>query len=366
MKKIGETIRSARRAKELTQEQMAEYLHLSVSAVSQWESGRTMPDITALPAICNLLGISADTLLGIDLARREEKIKAVRDEASRHYGRGYYDEARTMLEACLREYPDSYALMSDLMFISYWQWQERGEERLDEAIRLGEAILDGCTVDHTRHSAIQILCYCYTARKEYDRAEELARKMPYLCLAQECLLPHIKQGTAGYRAAQEEVYSLLQNLEVRINGMNFKLDDGSRAYTADECIKLNDKAIALISLLFEEGDFGFYHCHLCGIQLEQSGLFAKQNKAEETLVRLSAAADHALAFLDWTKNVGPHTSLIFRGYGDNRSFSTGDTDNDAARVLREMTHARYDFVRESAAFGEIRERLLPYAEKWTV
>ena len=87
MTHIGETIKAARRAKELTQEQMAEYLHLSVSAISQWESGRTMPDITALPAICNLLGISADTLLGIDLAHRAEKIKAVRDEASQYYWR---------------------------------------------------------------------------------------------------------------------------------------------------------------------------------------------------------------------------------------------------------------------------------------
>jgi len=366
MMNLAQTIKKARREKELTQEQMAEYLNLSVSAVSQWESGRTMPDLGMIPAICNLLGVSADTLLGIDFERRTEKIKAVRDEASRHYRRGYYDEARTMLETCLREYPDSYDLMCDLMFLSYWQWQKRNEDRLDEAIRMGEAILDGCTEDHTRHSAIQILCYCYTAKKEYDRAEELARKMPYLCLAQECLMPHIKPGTAGYRAAQEEVYDLLQNLEVRINCMNFKLDDGSLPYTSAERAQLNDKAIALVALLFEEGDFGFYHSHLCGIQLEQAAYFAKQKDAAETLRRLSAAADHAVGFLHWTKASEPHTSLLFRGYGDNRTFSTGDTDNDAARVLRAMAHERYDFVRDTAEFDAIRQKLVPYADKWSV
>lgn len=37
--KIGENIRNARRRQDMTQEQLAEYLNLSVSAVSQWESG---------------------------------------------------------------------------------------------------------------------------------------------------------------------------------------------------------------------------------------------------------------------------------------------------------------------------------------
>ncbi|MBQ9079623.1 MAG: helix-turn-helix transcriptional regulator [Clostridia bacterium] len=36
---IGSVIKKARREKDLTQEQLAEYLNVSVSAVSQWESG---------------------------------------------------------------------------------------------------------------------------------------------------------------------------------------------------------------------------------------------------------------------------------------------------------------------------------------
>ena len=40
--KIGENIRNARRRQDMTQEQLAEYLNLSVSAVSQWESGGSL------------------------------------------------------------------------------------------------------------------------------------------------------------------------------------------------------------------------------------------------------------------------------------------------------------------------------------
>ena len=42
---IGTIIKKYRRERDMTQEQLAEYLRVSVSAVSQWESGKTAPDL---------------------------------------------------------------------------------------------------------------------------------------------------------------------------------------------------------------------------------------------------------------------------------------------------------------------------------
>ena len=50
---IGNTIRTRRRAQDRTQENLAELLGVTVSAVSLWESGKTMPDIALIPAICS-------------------------------------------------------------------------------------------------------------------------------------------------------------------------------------------------------------------------------------------------------------------------------------------------------------------------
>ena len=44
--KIGEVIARKRREKNLTQEQLAEKLGVTTSAVSKWETGSTCPDIT--------------------------------------------------------------------------------------------------------------------------------------------------------------------------------------------------------------------------------------------------------------------------------------------------------------------------------
>ena len=53
---IGSKIKALRRAKDLTQEELAEVLGVSSKAVSQWECGRTAPDISQLPVLCNFFG----------------------------------------------------------------------------------------------------------------------------------------------------------------------------------------------------------------------------------------------------------------------------------------------------------------------
>ena len=62
--KTGEIIAQHRRQKNLTQMELAEEMSVSFQAVSSWERGNTMPDISRLPQLCSILGISIDQLLG--------------------------------------------------------------------------------------------------------------------------------------------------------------------------------------------------------------------------------------------------------------------------------------------------------------
>lgn len=47
-KKIGTFLRELRKEKGLTQEQLAEVLHVSGRTVSRWETGTNMPDLSSL------------------------------------------------------------------------------------------------------------------------------------------------------------------------------------------------------------------------------------------------------------------------------------------------------------------------------
>lgn len=59
---MNSVIYEKRKALGLTQEQVAEYLNVSIPAVSKWETGQTSPDISLLPPLARLLKIDLNTL----------------------------------------------------------------------------------------------------------------------------------------------------------------------------------------------------------------------------------------------------------------------------------------------------------------
>ena len=131
------------------------------------------------------------------------------------------------------------------------------------------------------------------------------------------------------------------------------------------CCGENMVADAQGSYVFENGDFGFYHTHLCDCHSAQAEYYAKKGNAEETIRHLDKAAEHAIKFVTEFDEEATHTSLVFRGH-EYGIFSTGSTSNDALELLEKMERPCYDFVREIEAFCGIQESLKIHAQKWQV
>lgn len=76
-KKIGSFIAYCRKEKNLTQMQLAEQLEVTNQAVSKWENGKGMPDVSLLEPLCGALGISLNELFsGEHITAEEYKGKA--------------------------------------------------------------------------------------------------------------------------------------------------------------------------------------------------------------------------------------------------------------------------------------------------
>lgn len=73
---VGEQISKFRKKKGLTQKELGEAIGVSSSAVSQWESGGT-PDISLLPTLSDILGVTVDALFGRSEALREDMEETV-------------------------------------------------------------------------------------------------------------------------------------------------------------------------------------------------------------------------------------------------------------------------------------------------
>ena len=68
----------------MTQESLAELLSISPQAVSRWETDAAMPDISLLPPLATLFGVTTDRLLGMDTYQKDKR-KAEYDEAFYEY-----------------------------------------------------------------------------------------------------------------------------------------------------------------------------------------------------------------------------------------------------------------------------------------
>ena len=60
--KLGMRIKYLRKAKNLTQEQLAEKLGISINAISKWERGLNLPDVSLMKELCKILDITLNEL----------------------------------------------------------------------------------------------------------------------------------------------------------------------------------------------------------------------------------------------------------------------------------------------------------------
>lgn len=76
---FSEKLQELRKSKNLTQEELAEILYVSRTAISKWESGRGYPNLESLKAISKYFSISLDDLLSgeeiITIAEEDNKAK---------------------------------------------------------------------------------------------------------------------------------------------------------------------------------------------------------------------------------------------------------------------------------------------------
>ena len=134
---VSATIRRLRRERGLTQEALAQAVGVSPQAISKWETGQTMPDITLLLPISKVLGIGVNELLGGDRRKELEE----RFQKAIPFG-----EELTLLVSldALKEFPDDetfrYRLACDEKILG-----ERSTSKIDRdrylnraAIRFGE------------------------------------------------------------------------------------------------------------------------------------------------------------------------------------------------------------------------------------
>ena len=148
--KLSENIKIFRKERKMTQEQLAEAMGVSVSAVHKWESGQSTPELPIILSMADLFGTSTDVLLGYEWQNGNvsEALNSIQQLLQKKDFEGAVSEA----EKAMKKFPNNFNIVyQSAMAYLEWshtfdmnngmqEWQEkahiRGEEVFKHAIEL--------------------------------------------------------------------------------------------------------------------------------------------------------------------------------------------------------------------------------------
>lgn len=115
---LSGNIKTIRKEKRLTQEQLAEAMGVSAASVSKWETGQALPELSVLTELADFFEVSIDALMGHKMGgnRLEEKVAAL---IATTYEEGKDGEAMAAAEDLLRRYPNELSVIKAATEVYY-------------------------------------------------------------------------------------------------------------------------------------------------------------------------------------------------------------------------------------------------------
>ena len=365
MLKIGEKIKELRKKQDVTQEKLAAYLNISYQAVSKWENGTALPDLTLIPGISNFFGVSADELLGMKDTEETEVLKESKKIHSENLCSGKTYDNIVLSRKVLEKYPRNFQWMMNLAQ-SLCMYNDTEEHNIyskehdfrGEAIRLCERVLEDCTEESVRHRAIQTLCLEYPKVGKKEQAIELAMDMPDMYLCREILLSHIYEGEEQIKILQ---HSLLKFLERCADVIWWLIQDSlmGKELNTEQKIECMETACNLLNFVFKddtdaEGHNNMFHW------LSLSKLWCEQRNTDKTIETLLQAENAARSFDRWassTESTKYRSVLLNRCVNDPRGLGKNYECTELDILRREIRTKQFDIIRDTDAFQNLLERL---------
>jgi transcriptional regulator with XRE-family HTH domain len=225
---LGKKIRQLRLKAKLTQEQLAQQLGLGAQSVSKWENGAAMPDITLLPRLAEIFGVSIDDLFDLTAEQRLNRVENrldTEEELPRELFWEYEDFLKGQLEAGAHR-ERATVLMAYLYWHRMRMYAKKTSRYAREAVRMAPGKKD-CTWMLNMAEGHAVWDWnLANHRQAIDFYREVARANPACPLPWELLTDNL---IADHRTAEaEKVLAHLQTLP----GVNPILCETYRAHIA--------------------------------------------------------------------------------------------------------------------------------------
>ena len=326
---FSENVKRFRKARDLTQEALAEALGVSFQTVSKWERGESYPDLSFLPVIADYFSVSTNTLLGIDKLKNEEEIQAICEKYDKRNYKGT-DGAFGFMSEAYKEHPNDFRIAVRYMaeLIKDLDVKKDPNAHKKEIIGIFRRIRDHCVNDRIRIRAKFLIIHYYTTFIEHGVDSETTMEdilkiidtMPRLTDTKEMLMSYIpfskEELQAGCRDLIEELLITLDNTMIRYTMYKFRTGKRTGYEFTDEEIRHSIAGIeqmnAIYDMFYPDGNYGkswryvIYNYGHLGHFYHQIGNDAK------ALANLKTCAELSKRF-DTMPNITQRHGLFFEG-----------------------------------------------------
>jgi len=356
---IGQNIKRLRRNAEMTQEELAQMLSISSQAVSRWETDSAMPDISFIPALTGIFGVSADELLEIDVARLQEKVKDYKKQLDDLYFQHQYGQMLELARQAYRTIPNNMQVIGMLAFALTSGENAHNPENVDEAIKLNQMILDKSVDSTLRHRAAANLCRLFAEKKN--------NKEQALLYANQ--LPKWYIQTASYLMARfdlikdadkEDFYRMqIESYTRALTDTMYKLADPDYKNTASKLsalqrIELLEQILDIQKIIYGN-DLLSQNREFYEINRIIGCLWLLEGNEEEALNHFELAFEHAKAFEDYCDG-DCYTAVALCGLECN-VHDLWDKTPLQDMLERFTTQSRYDQLKNNPRFEKLLREL---------
>lgn len=192
--KLGEKIRALRKQRNISQEVLAQYLGVSFQAVSKWENGDCLPDVTMIPAIAIFFEVSTDELFDFNRLETEQRIQnacweiaCIRNDEP--------EKAERMLRELLKQYPGNEIILNNLLYTM------RAPERCEEVVTLCKSILEVVKEDDVKYDVLRILAETYHDMGQQELVKPTLEQIPEIYFSKLELAANLLDGRDALDAA---------------------------------------------------------------------------------------------------------------------------------------------------------------------
>ena len=360
---IGEKIKSYRKKREITQEQLADYLKISFQSVSKWECGDAYPDITMLPKIAMFFGITTDELLGIDKLKEQKETDEYNQRLILALGLGDTKKAVAIMREATAKYTGNFKIMQQLAsamrFDAYSVHASSNKEYQQstwkEIISIGEKIRAECRDDTIRREIIEVMTYGYVYLGEREKAKKLINEnLGRIWISQEKMLESILEGDELIKQRQQ---NLMQFAELCC----WEMGHLSENFEPENKVEVLENIIKIYSMIYTDGNYGYYHVWIPYYHIDAMNIYLDLENNAKALENLKSAASHAIAFDNLSANA-PYTAPLVNKL-INAGLATSQKGNQSYQLLKKLDDEKYNILHDTPEYIEICENLKKHANE---